>query len=368
MARLVSRKRCECLLAKAGPKKVCFGGVKKKHVSPHPLLPSPLFLSLFYSFCRYQEGDGAFPKSGDDISAHYTGRLLDGTEFDSSRKRPGTFNFVLGQGRVIQGWDKGFATMKKGEKAFLTCGPTYAYGEGGSPPLIPPSATLRFEVELVGFGSKADQAEEAKAEGNRHFTKGDLELAEEAYSRAWSNASQLFGAPHAALKCAIKSNLAACALKRGDSAAAAKHAAEAVAADASNAKAQFRLGSASLALGKVDVAKKALVAAAKLAPSDAAVAKELEKLKALVRQNKAASDNIWKGLFNSKGKELGIGGGESSSGGGGAAASAGSGGGVPLPETDSEEEEEEIPGLGEAPAAAAPAAAPAAPGEEKLDD
>jgi FKBP-type peptidyl-prolyl cis-trans isomerase len=73
---------------------------------------------------------------------HYTGTLLDGTKFDSSVDRDEPFSFSLGHGSVIKGWDIGVATMKKGEKALFTLRHDYAYGEKGSPPTIPPSATL----------------------------------------------------------------------------------------------------------------------------------------------------------------------------------------------------------------------------------
>ena len=98
-----------------------------------------------------RKGKGSFPAKGDKISAHYTGTLLDGTKFDSSRDRGKPFEFVLGKGNVIKGWDLGFATMKKGEKAVLTCSPKYAYGANGSPPKIPGNSTLQFDVELLGF-------------------------------------------------------------------------------------------------------------------------------------------------------------------------------------------------------------------------
>eukprot|EP00457_Paulinella_chromatophora_P005367 gb/GEZN01005384.1/.p1 GENE.gb/GEZN01005384.1/~~gb/GEZN01005384.1/.p1 ORF type:complete len:537 (+),score=160.65 gb/GEZN01005384.1/:100-1710(+) len=98
------------------------------------------------------EGTGdAFPSPGSSVDVHYVGTLMDGTKFDSSRDRSDTFKFTIGKGQVIKGWDIGVATMKKGEKAMLTCKPEYAYGEGGSPPTIPPNATLQFEVELFGW-------------------------------------------------------------------------------------------------------------------------------------------------------------------------------------------------------------------------
>jgi FKBP-type peptidyl-prolyl cis-trans isomerase len=82
---------------------------------------------------------------------HYTGRLTNGAVFDSSRLREMPFEFTLGAGHVIQGWEKGVATMTKGEKAVLRCAPTYAYGSSGAGGLIPPNATLEFELELIGW-------------------------------------------------------------------------------------------------------------------------------------------------------------------------------------------------------------------------
>jgi len=98
-----------------------------------------------------KEGTGQRPTDRAEVKVHYTGRLLDGTEFDSSKKRNEPFTFKLGRGQVIKGWEKGVATMRVGEHAILTCSPEYAYGERGSPPTIPPNATLEFEVELLSF-------------------------------------------------------------------------------------------------------------------------------------------------------------------------------------------------------------------------
>ena len=97
------------------------------------------------------------PEKGDDVVVHYTGTLLDGTKFDSSVDRGDPFKFRLGLGQVIKGWDQGVASMKKGEKAILTCKPDYAYGARGYPPTIPADSTLKFEVELFSWKGDKDQ-------------------------------------------------------------------------------------------------------------------------------------------------------------------------------------------------------------------
>ncbi|KAL9666850.1 hypothetical protein QQ045_001194 [Rhodiola kirilowii] len=103
-----------------------------------------------------KEGEGwDTPDNGDEVEVHYTGTLLDGTQFDSSRGRD-TFKFTLGQGQVIKGWDLGIKTMKKGENALFTIPAELAYGEAGSPPTIPPNATLQFDVELLSWTSVKD--------------------------------------------------------------------------------------------------------------------------------------------------------------------------------------------------------------------
>ena len=124
-------------------------------------------------------GSGETPTKGARVKAHYTGRVsttcvaegqfagecapaaahFEGEQFDSSRHGFGgePFEFTLGEGQVIRGWDEGFATMKPGERALLTIKAEYAYGDAGSPPKIPPQATLEFDVELIGADVLKDE-------------------------------------------------------------------------------------------------------------------------------------------------------------------------------------------------------------------
>lgn len=94
-------------------------------------------------------GSGAEAGTGDSLVVHYTGKFQDGSTFDSSVDRGDPIEFVLGSGDVIEGWDIGLEGMKVGGKRILTIPPELGYGPSGSPPLIPPDATLTFEVELL---------------------------------------------------------------------------------------------------------------------------------------------------------------------------------------------------------------------------
>ena len=95
-------------------------------------------------------GDGAQAASGQQVKVHYTGWLTNGTKFDSSKDRNDPFVFPLGAGRVIKGWDEGVQGMKVGGTRVLTIPPGLGYGTRGAGGVIPPNATLVFEVELLG--------------------------------------------------------------------------------------------------------------------------------------------------------------------------------------------------------------------------
>ena len=109
-------------------------------------------------FIELAPGTGDQPKPGDVVEVHYRGTLADGTQFDSSYSRGAPFQFVLGVGAVIPGWDEGIALMRKGGKAKLIIPPNLAYGAKGGGGVIPPNATLTFEVELVELRPGAPSA------------------------------------------------------------------------------------------------------------------------------------------------------------------------------------------------------------------
>ncbi len=122
-----------------------------------PVDPGPAKLAVIDDLV----GHGSEAKAGDTVRVHYTGTLMNGMKFDSSRDRGTPFDFKLGAGAVIKGWDEGVVGMKVGGKRRLVIPENKGYGEAGSPPSIPPKAGLKFDVELLELNPKTPGASAA---------------------------------------------------------------------------------------------------------------------------------------------------------------------------------------------------------------
>jgi FKBP-type peptidyl-prolyl cis-trans isomerase FkpA len=121
-----------------------------KPAPPTPADPGPATLQVLDDLI----GKGAAAKAGDTVRVHYTGTLMNGNKFDSSRDRGTPFDFKLGEGAVIKGWDQGVVGMKVGGKRRLVIPQALAYGDDGRPPEIPPKAGLKFDLELLELNPK----------------------------------------------------------------------------------------------------------------------------------------------------------------------------------------------------------------------
>ena len=139
------------LAALAGPLAACSKSVAEpeeshfKPAAPPPADPGPATLQITDDVA----GKGKPAKAGDKVRVHYTGTLMNGKKFDSSRDRGTPFDFTLGSGDVIKGWDEGVVGMKVGGKRRLVIPEAMGYGDNGSPPTIPPKAGLKFDIELL---------------------------------------------------------------------------------------------------------------------------------------------------------------------------------------------------------------------------
>lgn len=111
--------------------------------------PNVITTASGLKYIELVEGTGVSPQTGQRVRVHYTGTLEDGTKFDSSRDRNRPFDFTIGVGQVIRGWDEGVATMKVGGRRQLIIPPDLGYGARGAGGVIPPNATLIFDVELL---------------------------------------------------------------------------------------------------------------------------------------------------------------------------------------------------------------------------
>jgi len=265
------------------------------------------------------------PPPGSKVKVHYVGTLAsDGSKFDSSRDRGTEFEFVIGQGQVIKGWDVGVASMHKGEKAILTCTPAYAYGARGSPPKIPAEATLNFEVELFSWSevkkSKWEmQADEriaeglkCKAEGTVLFKAGNFAEAAELYKAAADYLHEVTDliegdddgakskeAVAAEVTCLLNETM--CHLKLGESAEALECCNTALELDGSNVKALFRRASAHISLQNFAEAKADIRKGIGLEPNNRDLRELFDSVKKAEAAVKAKEASLYGGMFSKAG-------------------------------------------------------------------
>ncbi|KAI1319156.1 cytochrome P450 monooxygenase 9 [Mortierella claussenii] len=264
---------------------------------------------LWKKILREGSGDSPTPKS--NVSVHYVGTLFtNGDKFDSSRDRNSPFNFKLGVGQVIKGWDEGVRTMKIGELAELVCAPEYAYGAQGSPPKIPGDSTLKFEVELLGFQESADNptaklalAKKKKDQGNEAFKAGNNSSAAQAYKegadllRDMGDASQEQLEESTPLRVALLANLAAAYLKLSENGKAAEACLQALGTQPDHVKVTYRLAQAYLGLSEFEDAKRIAQRGLEIAPGDATFTSLLtainSKQQAFKKKEKAAYSKMF---------------------------------------------------------------------------
>eukprot|EP00814_Leptocylindrus_danicus_P003884 CAMPEP_0116033784 /NCGR_PEP_ID=MMETSP0321-20121206/19203_1 /TAXON_ID=163516 /ORGANISM="Leptocylindrus danicus var. danicus, Strain B650" /LENGTH=478 /DNA_ID=CAMNT_0003509941 /DNA_START=97 /DNA_END=1533 /DNA_ORIENTATION=- len=259
------------------------------------------------------------PPKGSVVTAHYTGTLAsDGSKFDSSVDRGRPFEFTIGQGQVIRGWDEGFASMKIGEKAVLTINSDYGYGDRGSPPKIPGGATLLFEVELLGFKEKerekwemspeeqVETATKLKEEGTGLFMKKQFAAAATLYSKAAGyleeeDETEPLPDDRKSLFVSCNGNAAMCYMKLSEWSTAISICSKILTVDDQNLKALYRRGSSRLHCGLLKEAKVDLMAAYKIDSSNKDVRRDLQKLKTALADAKAKEKKAFGGFLGKTG-------------------------------------------------------------------
>lgn len=249
----------------------------------------------------------SFPQPGDEVCAHYTGTLDDGSIFDSSRTRGKIFKFTIGKGQVIKGWDEGFASMTIGEQAILRCRSDFAYGKSGQG-TIPADATLNFDVELISFAPKKKESweysdAEKKAEGENLKAKGGAFFAKKQFPEAlasYEEACEIIEAlpSEVPLWVTCKTNCALVSSNMGDFTGAAKFATDALSKDPNNVKAIFRRAAARNSLGMAEEALVDLKTALKLDPENKPVVVEIGKSKKLIADAKAKDKARFGNMFS----------------------------------------------------------------------
>lgn len=265
-------------------------------------------------------GTGDSPKKGDKLTVHYTGTLKDGTKFDSSRDRAEPFEFKVGIGQVIKGWDQGMITMQRGERSIFTIREDYGYGKSGSGATIPPGATLVFDVELIDFESPAplphelsveeriEKAKELKAEGNKFFGEKNYTTAFGRYQKALefadkseATAEQATELSAITLSCNLNAAQAKISNKEYKSAIEFCNTVLELKEGKDSIKALYRRGVAQAGMGNNRAALKDLTAALKISPKDKSCKKKIKSIRKKIQAQKKKEKQTFGGLFSKLG-------------------------------------------------------------------
>ena len=255
------------------------------------------------------EGSGTSPITNQEVVVHYTGKLKDGTVFDSSVKRKSPFKFILGVGQVIKGWDLVVATMKKGEKCIAHISSDLAYGAQGSPPTIPENAPLDFEIELISFEDKRknapdmddeeklNSAQEFKNKGNDYFKNKEFGQSIYSYQEALKYLEGYNVSNSDTLLASIYCNLCICNNNVKSWSETIKYASKVIEKNSQNPKARYLRGLAYLSQGNSQDAISDFNIALKSNPNDEKLIQELKNAKVKYEEQKAKEKKAYKNLF-----------------------------------------------------------------------
>ncbi|KAJ3444266.1 fk506-binding protein [Anaeramoeba flamelloides] len=247
-----------------------------------------------------KKGTGKQPTALSKVKVHYVGHTLKGVKFDSSRDRHEPFQFVVGEGSVIQGWDLGVPTMKIGEVALLTIRPKYGYGKQNMGRELPPNSTLIFEIELLSFNDSKDwrfyleQALILKEDGNKELGRSSFPNALSHYDKALkiidfipiNQISEEDKDELMELKKVIHLNSSLALINKKENRKALTHCKKALKIEPRNAKALFRKALCLENISNYDGAIKTLEFAIKNHPENEAM-----KQKLILYQRKNSSNN-----------------------------------------------------------------------------
>ncbi|KAH7831257.1 putative peptidyl-prolyl isomerase [Monocercomonoides exilis] len=257
-------------------------------------------------------GKGEQPGKGYVVKMHYFGYLPNGTQFDTSRRNEEPIEFKIGRGQVMKGWEIAVSSMHEGEISDFVISPEYGYGSRGCPPLIPPDTTLKYNIELISCFEDPETTEEKflfiekkKNKGNSFFKDSEWKKAMDEYETAIHILKLTYCSgneekrKYGEYMVSLLLNCALMLLKMNNYKECISKCTEVLTFDKNNTKAFFRRGAAYNCLGEYEKAKKDLLRASELNPSDNSIQIELDKIKKIEIEKYRKEKLIYSHLFDS---------------------------------------------------------------------